>query len=184
MNYAFHNVEVQAPTKLIRPNKFRPAHCVLSADFMLEPPACFTAPRRATPRQKNGLRYERKVLEALESEAGFRLFVPSPWIEFTNQSGRRFCQPDALGFHQEDKKLVVTIFEIKLSHTIKAYWQLRRLYEPVVRRLLPKYEVRVCEITRHFDPFTPWPEPLALCMEPTVLKQLDAKTFGVLSWRI
>lgn len=183
MNYAFRDIKVEAPRKLIKPRRFRPAHQVKEAEFMLEPPACFVAEKRRSESQKLGIRYEKQALEALDQGAKFDLFVPSPWIAFTDHSGRRVCQPDALGFHEGPNGPVATILEIKLVHTIMAFWQLRRLYEPVIRRMFPKYHVRVCEVTKSFDPFTPWPERIVLCPELPALKQLDADAFGVITWR-
>jgi hypothetical protein len=149
---------------------------------MLDPPLGLECATRHSPAQKRGLRYQAKALEALDDSGLFKLFVPSPWIEFHDYHGQRICQPDAIGFSEGYEAPVATIFEIKLSHTIMAYWQLRRLYEPVVRAMFPEYTVRVCEVTRLFDPHTPWPEDIALCMFLDDIPRLN-DTFGVIQWR-
>jgi hypothetical protein len=168
--------------KAHKPRRFRPAHAVRHAEFMLDPPLGLESAQRHSPAQKRGLRYQEQVLETLDGLGAFKLFVPSPWIEFQDYHGRRICQPDGLGFHETAHGPVATVFEIKLSHTIMAYWQLRRLYEPVVRHMFPEYEVRVCEVTRTFDPALPWPEDIALCLELDSVKQLT-DAFGVIQWR-
>lgn len=170
--------------KPIKPRGFKPAGSVQSAIFHVDGPACFaTTPRRMSPAKRRGKVFEKRALSALEEAGLFDLFVPSPWMKFEEpRTGARICQPDALGFHEGRDGPVVTIIEIKLRHAIMAYWQLRRLYEPVVKAAFPHYEVRVCELTQAFDPSTPWPEEIVFIQAMPDLRALGPR-FGVLQWR-
>ncbi len=182
MNLAVRNVKAIPPKRLVKPRRFRPATRVSAAEFMLEPPLGLECTKRHSAAQKRGLKYQDKVLETLDALNVFKLFVPSPWIEFHDHHGRRICQPDALGFLETPSGPVATIFEIKLSHTIMAYWQLRRLYEPVLRQMFPSYRVRVCEVTRLFDPSIPWPEDIEFHLWLDEVHELN-DAFSVIQWR-
>lgn len=171
--------------KPIKPRGFKPASGVSSAIFHVDGPACFaTTPKRMSPAKRRGKVFEKRALSALEEAGLFDLFVSSPWMKFEEpRSASRICQPDALGFHEGPKGPVATIIEIKLRHTILAYWQLRRLYEPVVKAAFPHYEIRVCELTQAFDPSVPWPEDVVFIQELEDLRRIPPASFGVLQWR-
>ena len=166
----------------IKPRGFRPVGTVGSAEFQIKSP--FGNPRRGSPAQRRGRSYEAKVLAELEDASLFKLFTPSPWIVFDDGDKRRLCQPDALAFGSGSGGDWLLILEVKLRHNIMAYWQLRKLYQPVLVRMFPGYEVRVCEITKGFDPATPWPEDIRLLQDVTQLLELKTQEFGVLQWRI
>lgn len=63
---------------------------------------------------------------------------------------------------------VIHVVEIKYSHTSDAWWQLRRLYVPVLQRIFPQnlWDFEVCEIVRWFDPAVAFPEPWKLVDNP------------------
>ncbi len=167
----------------IRPRGFKPATAVSRAEFLLDPPAAFAAePRRMSPSKRRGKVFECQALACLEEAGLFDLFVPSPWMEFEEPRSRRICQPDAIGFHEGSGGPVATIIEIKLRHCIMAYWQLRRLYAPVVQAAFPAYEIRVCELTRSFDSSVPWPEEIVFIQDLADLRGLSPQ-FAVLQWR-
>ncbi len=108
-----------------------------------------------------GLRYESKVQQSLMAE--FPSFVPGPWICYreSNFGPERWCQPDGLFFNL--KRNSITIAEIKLKHTERAWWQLKKLYLPVVRKVFGNsWEYRLLEICRWFDPAVPTPEPMPI----------------------
>lgn len=120
--------------------------------------------------QKAGKRYEARVLKALSIIPNGRA-VLSPWIQYGLTSGHEsYCQPDALLF----RKNYLIIFEIKLTHTIDAYWQLRHLYLPIMKRLELNIPIVLVEITRSFDPSYLYPEEMVLYFQLVdLLRDLD-----------
>jgi hypothetical protein len=134
-------------------------------------------PNRHTEAQANGLRYEKKVMDALAVH--FPTVEVGPWLEFHDAHGRRTCQPDAVLLDP------LCIVEVKARHDIRAWYQLRKLYGPVVERLFGR-PPHVVEITASFDPAVNWPE------EPEVMYSFDhfyewlrrPKGFGVFQWRL
>lgn len=108
----------------------------------------------------------------------------APWIQYQN-GALRFCQPDALLFLPGNQ---IVIVEAKLTHTADAYWQLRLLYEPVLRILYPEACIHVLEITRSFDPAVAMPEEMVLFFDyKEFLKHLPStaqKEVYVLQWKL
>lgn len=133
-----------------------------------------------TPAQKNGKRYERRVQAALAERV--KGFVPGQWFEFRDKIHRRFCQVDGLSQTEE----LTTIFEIKYSFTTDAWWQLRKLYEPVVRKALVPKALALVVICRNFDPAIQYPESIRLS-SPTSLQYLapnEQTLIDVVPWRL
>jgi hypothetical protein len=120
-----------------------------------------------TAAQKAGLRYEAKAQLYLRNQLAD--YVEAPIVTFVDSavgSGRRVV-PDGVVFRGR----TIWIFEIKSQHTHAAWWQLRRLYEPVLWQL-PGVEVVNCvEMTRSYDPAAGFPEPIELCYSlPEVMR--------------
>lgn len=109
----------------------------------------------------DGIRYERKGHDYVEGVFPDR-YKPSPWFDYTNGAkGSHYCQPDGLVL--QPRRGTILICEFKLKHTSVAWWQLRRLYEPVVRKVFgPIWKYRVVEIVKWFDPHTAFPERFEL----------------------
>jgi hypothetical protein len=122
------------------------------------------------------LKYERKALARLYERYPGRL-VWSPWIRFRNPAGSwRWCQPDGLLIDVEAGQVVV--LEVKHHHTSDAWWQLEKLYRPVVQRMLPEqlWRLAVVEVVRWYDPAVLFPCPLVLVEDPA---QSPRGKFGV-----
>lgn len=111
-------------------------------------------PRASAAARKAGLVYEKKVQEKVKDEfAGWKVLC-GPWLRFyTIEEGNgrvrrkeRWCQPDCLVLAQEH----VIIFEVKVRHTERAWWQLFALYGPVCVTLWKKRVILV-EVTKSFD---------------------------------
>jgi len=103
------------------------------------------------------------VHEAIEFHClGKPLLEPrfGPWLEFTDKSGRRWCQPDVLVIDRQAKTCLVA--EVKYQHTPDAWWQLKHLYEPVLAVALPGFNFRLVEVVHWFDAATEWPETVRL----------------------
>ena len=177
-----HRTSGEAPTLPPPPPGFRPVEDIQSAWRAGD--GSFV-PSRAegdepSVAQLNGLRYERKVRERFASEIPHS--EAGPWFFFRDAYGTRRCQPDLL-FPLPDRVIVA---EVKLFHTTDAWWQLRKLYEPVVGKAL-RLPVRLLVITGTYDPAIAWPEPLELLDDPTAVHTWirDRGTgMGVLRWTL
>lgn len=123
-----------------------------------------TPPRGA---KVKGLRYERKAQAYLEELFGER-FVAGPWIHFREEGAEafRWCQPDGLVIDLEAGTILCV--EIKYNHTADAWWQLRHLYGPLLKRLFPErlWRHEVCEVVKWYDPLVVLPEASVLVASP------------------
>jgi hypothetical protein len=118
------------------------------------PFGCTPRRNRGTAVQRAGKRYEKAALAYLASVLG-RDFAPARWFRYYDGTRLRYCQTDGLLRDAEG----VVIFEVKVSFTADAWWQLRKLYEPVVRAALAPKRVGLVVVCRSFDPAIAFPEP-------------------------
>lgn len=132
--------------------------------------------RGRSPAQKAGIRYERRVLANLESAfPGFG--TVQPWIRFGSAGGdQRWCQPDFLALEPGRTVLV----EIKARLVSDAWYQLRQLYEPVVRVAYKVDVITPVIICRSFDPWTPFPERYTHIFD---LREARPSVINVLRWK-
>lgn len=106
--------------------------------------------------------YEAKVHTALSEQYGKR-YLASPWFHYWDESANkaRFCQPDALYIDVERGRIIIV--EIKLKHTSDAWWQLRKKYEPVVKKAFGgDFSYAVAEVVRWYDPMLAFPEEVIM----------------------
>lgn len=144
------------PAKLFAPPAgFRAAEGVRLAWATGDGPFGRAPSRGGTAAQRAGRRYERKALDFLSKQLG-GAFKPSQWFRFYDKSGHRWCQVD--GLLNDEHGLV--IFEVKYSFTADAWWQLRKLYEPVVKRAFLAKSAQLVVVCKNFDPATQFPEPI------------------------
>lgn len=151
-----------------QPSWFRPAGKVTAARF--DERGSGFGPRRASGRRGEGLRYEHKALQRLDTLYPGML-VWGPWLRFSS-AGRpyeRWCQPDGLLI--DVNAGVIVVVEVKHHHTAEAWWQLERLYKPVLRHLFPEqlWRIELLEVVRWFDPAVLFPCPVVLVERPTVI---------------
>ncbi len=167
---------MRTPKRCQAPARFRPAGKVTRA--ILSPIAPPLIEKRRRGRRADGIRYERQGQQFLLSHFPDR-YVPSPWYRYwTEKGGPYWCQPDGLLFDIRNSTL--TIIEFKLRHTTRAWWQIRRLYEPVLRVWLGSgWTFAAVEVVRWFDPDLPFPERVVLV--PHVDGARPSK-FGVHIW--
>lgn len=112
--------------------------------------------RRRGARAK-GVAYERKFQRHFQSSHPVQ-YLPSPWIRYKLVSGAlKWCQPDGLFFNVQAG--IITIVEVKLSHTPDAYDQLWNLYHPVLEKIFsPRlWSIRGLEVVRWYDPYVGFP---------------------------
>lgn len=151
---------------------------------VLESAVCSSGPfgnvrkLRGTAAQRKGQAYERKVQTALKDK--IPSYQAGPWFRFTDENGRRWCQPDGL-LLQDDW---AAIFEIKYTYTADAWWQLRRLYEPVVRAAYRPRLVRLLVVCRVFDPHVSLPEDIRLRGKSSLGEWDDSPLITVVPWRL
>lgn len=123
--------------------------------------------RRSIP-QKKGVKYERSVNKRLTNQFG-QHYHSGVWFEYKLKSDpywqTRNIQVD--GIIDMIHMNAILLVEVKYRHCLKAWKQLRELYEPVLSKF---YESRVpqpivmgvCEVVKQFDSSVEWPEPLAV----------------------
>lgn len=146
--------------KMIPPEGFRPAKEVVreSIKFFNEAPRWTKRKHRLTGAQKAGLAYEKKVHRSLGYEYGGS-YRKKVWIEAVIDGQERGIEID--GLLVTDQR--ITIIEIKLRHTIRAWWQLRQLYQPVIAAAFPDHTIQVCEMYQHWDASVMIPEEIQHC---------------------
>lgn len=131
--------------------------------------------------QKAGKRYERKAIAYLQERLG-KAFLPSPWYKFHDRKGTlRWCQPDGLVLLPG----IALLFEIKIGFTSDAWWQTRKLYEPVLRVAHGVGRVAPFVICKSFDSAVPYPEAYLTLPEilPCPPSGWDCTLTGVVQWK-
>lgn len=158
---------------------FRPASRIRGVKLELKEPGFVHTGRKPKGARLAGLRYERKVQDALVED---RFYVRGPWFSYwvDGLHHLQYCQVDGLKFDFE--RGVITVVEIKLQHTSDAWWQLRHLYIPVVACVFGDklWKYAPIEICRWYDPETPFPEPYRMV---NGLSPARPDTFGVCIWK-
>lgn len=171
-----------SPYLFPRPKGFRPSDLATIVEFSdgLE---FFNGNPRLKGNAGRGMKYERQthqhLMERFPPLPSSPMYLPSRWIRFRTSDPRerdwRWAQPDGLLLDLD--RSLVTIIEVKLRHNQGAWWGLRRLYEPLIRKMFgPRWSFAVCEVCRWYDPAVPWPEPFTLVRNPAALKPGE---FGV-----
>lgn len=117
--------------------------------------------RRLSPAQKAGLAYQKRIVKYCQSPSWS--VRAGEWYCYSDLGAkRRYCQPDILLDSGILEPLVVV--EVKLRWTALAWWQLRKLYVPVLQRVYPNVPAFVSlAICRSYDPAIQIPEKVNLC---------------------
>ena len=145
----------------------------------LNPNNPFRGQRGNTAAKQAGVLYERKAQDHLRDVFGPG-YYDTPIVHFHDDSGARTCMPDGV-FFQGERTLVV---ECKSQHMPEAWWQLRRLYEPVLRKLAGTGSLVLLEVVRSYDPHTPFPEQPALVYNAKEwFHNAEDKSLGVYRWK-
>lgn len=166
------------------PRNFVPAGIVQWGIFVAGDPSFLRPHRKPTGVRWQGVKYEAAVQQMLQSKFPHS-YLPSPWLKFHGSSGVKWCQPDGLLFDLEAG--IVTIVEVKYKHTSDAWWQLRKLYEPVLRKMFEHpqngfWDFRMLEIVKWYDPLTIYPEETRLLERVEFATNLNLNTTGVHIW--
>lgn len=157
------------------PKGFREAYDVSGVQYSAVAPAFVRQSQRRRGRRAAGQSYERKVHRELSERYG-DFYVPSVWWKFSAAGNLRWCQTDGLLFRFLDRS--ITIIEIKLQHTPDAWWQVKHLYYPVLRKAFPEtiWSFSFCEVVKWYDPAVAFPEHHHLAIDPLIV---PAGKFGV-----
>ena len=144
-----------------------------------EPP--FRSSGGRTYAQKAGLRYEAKVLDYLRQK--FPTTLVSPWIEYGHHEPYScLCQPDAIIINQPQR--LITIAEVKYTHTLQAYKQLKLKYLPVCENIFRAgYRFNLLEITRRLDPAIRYPVTIEFIEDLEKFLSTPTSHIGVYTWR-
>lgn len=167
---------MQAALKGVRPSVAgRSADGLIGAVPMLADYDYATKYRKTKKGSKGaGHRFEAFVVGYLEKR--YPTFISSlPFAFRTEYQPKAVCIPDGL-LVRKDEVLVV---EVKLRRTIDAWFQLRKLYAPVVERSFQK-SVRCLVIEKFPDPDVRFPEPVQVVNSFEMFLQ-GSKPFGALT---
>lgn len=145
------------------PLDFHPITECTWAQISDQPPEFVRDQPRRRGRRLLGIKYEAKAQDALGERYG-RRYYRSPWLRYKTQHDPRvrWCQPDGVLFTPETNR--ITIIEFKYNHTELAWWQMFRLYKPVLERVFEaeRYDIACCEVVKWFDPAAKMPMPTKL----------------------
>lgn len=170
------NLPPRSQPRFQPPLDFLPVGRVTWARFADNPPAFILKARERTRgRKRAGVLYESRVHTYLCKVSQY--YLPGPWIVFSEEGSprKRWSQPD--GLIADFQLGHCTIVEIKLKHTERAWWQIRKQYEPLMRYIWSKgWEFSALEIAQYFDPHTPFPEPVVWVRAPDAV---PSGKFGV-----
>jgi hypothetical protein len=132
-----------------------------------------------TAAQKAGIRYEAKAQVHLA--ALLPHYRVAPHIFFEDDDGWRYVVPDGLLIQPR----ATFVFEIKVRHMADSWWQLRKLYVPVLEALDPRVPVVPIEVCQSYDPAIEYPEAVQMIEDlETVVKATEwPKVIHVWTWR-
>lgn len=138
----------------------------------------FAGKRKGKPTfaQRAGLAYQKRIATYLTSRDDQWSVVAGPWYCFDDDTPRRhWCQPDFLLEDVPNKTTIIV--EAKLRWTDAAWWQLEKLYLPVLQRVAPDVSLlRLC-ICKSYDPAISAPGPVNLISD---LVDIQPDCFNVL----
>jgi hypothetical protein len=100
--------------------------------------------RGKTRAQKEGLRYEKRVLKLLEKKFKGEILY-QPWLNFADANGEGWARPDFL-LTPVGRERHRIILDAKLTATTRAEAQVRGLYLPLFRALLRDSEFTTLQV--------------------------------------
>lgn len=141
-------------------------------------PAFLKKRRRSRGATGRGVAFEAKVHRDLEELYGDE-YSKSPWFKYNfehkGQKFERFCSPDGLLF----KGSKIHVLEMKLSHCEDAFYQLIKLYVPVVSNYFgSNFTYHPIEVVRWYDAAKPFP------VKPIIIHDIFGAEANRLSVRI
>ncbi len=127
-----------------------------------------------------GIRYENKARANLGIELENCTFNPA--FRFKPEGGpSELAIPDALAF--SSKGDILTIVEIKVTHTNQAYRQLNNLYLPIIRAAFPQITcINLLEMCKNYDPTVRLPGHIRIVERLDDFIQNPSDGFGIYIW--
>ena len=165
-----------------KPKGWRAAENILTVRISETAPS-FQKPKLLKGKFRKGIEYEVAAQNFLKQRYPKEVFS-SVWFNFTEKRKAsirdRWCQVDCI--HLDKINKVITIFEMKLKHTARAWWQLHTLYYPVVTQAFGNdFTYRVVEMTTFHDPDIQYPTQIFKTRSLNSIKNFP--TTNVLIWR-
>lgn len=114
-----------------------------------------------TPAQRKGLLYEKRVHRELREVYTKCRHYEGPWIYWEDKWGPAVCQPDHV-IIPNDTDLPVVVAEMKLTWRPECERKLKRLYGPLVSRLVNDRPVRLVQVCGGMPANCPADFPYAL----------------------
>jgi hypothetical protein len=171
------NRPLDEPVDVPPPLRFKPTvgrirH--LEIDFHTPPQISYGR----TAAQRDGLRYEDRVQRFLCRE--FPSYVRSPVIRWVDDSGVRFCVPDGLLRNRS----TVFVIEVKSQHMPEAYWQLVKMYAPLLALKYSGCSIRCLEVVKSYDPAVPFPCKVEVVSDlPSYFSKPPQREVAVFQWK-
>ena len=158
---SFGPKEASAPRSILPPLPSHGFHPVRFKDISYakrllpgDHPITRRRPRGSTASQRAGLSYQRRACDELRTLFKKESILVGPWIEYRASNRLHYCQPDCVAIATDR----VYVFEMKLSTTTDAWWQLRHLYGPVVQYLYPDARLILVNVVKSHYPEVRFPE--------------------------
>lgn len=127
--------------------------------------------------RRAGQNFQLQVGKRLANVFPFALTL-EPWIDYEDDQGRGRCSPD---FVLDFMTGPIIVGEVKHTHSEQAWWQLRKLYEPLIRIIAVGREVAVLEVAKYASPVR-LPEEPEFIFAIEDIERLDPSRFSVLVW--
>jgi hypothetical protein len=133
---------------------------------------------KPSPAQMAGIRYENKARVHLGIELENVQF--NPVFRFRSEGPSELAIPDALAFSSSGR--ILTILEIKVSHTDWGYRQLS-FYKPIVARAFPQInQIQIVEICKNYDPAVRLPGPIHIIDDLSKYVEDHHEGLGIYIW--
>ena len=129
---------------LLPPRGFKGAGHPLNIQQCANP---YTHRTKSSASQKAGLAYEKKAKSFLRNRFQERVTL-GQWFKFYDGYRTRYCQPDAI----VQDHTGIMIIEIKLRFSDLAWWQLKELYLPIVKKYYHASSCQLLVLCKSFDP--------------------------------
>lgn len=164
------------------PLNFNAVGVIEWASFFPAIPPFIRPLHKATGRRLKGIKYEVAAQKMILAKFPQSYFV-SPWLKFSCFKGVRWCQPDGILINLEEG--LITIVEMKYQHTTEAWWQMRKLYEPLLRAMFPAelWRINTLEVVKWFDPLVDYPEQLYMLKELEDHLSIPSDQTGLHIWK-
>lgn len=131
-------------TKIKPPRKFKSVKGLKRAD-VVEEPQFAKINGNVRGMKGKGLRYESHVCNYLDRNLPEHVVgVHGLWFKFEDAKGERYAQADWVGF--DLLRACIYIVEVKLTRVPDAWWQLNRLYKPLVSKVFG-WDIAMIEVT-------------------------------------